>query len=115
MRKKLRITESQLKTVVKLIKENEQFKHILKKITDDLILNYEQVVGTVNNGVEFTQKELVTKKVDGTQLTLGALLNYMSAKYTEVTPEFIKQVITDWYNGVLDGKNYKLSKNVKLG
>lgn len=115
MRKRVIITESQLKNVVRLIKENEQYKQLVRRIADDLILNYEQAIGTVDNGLEFTHKNLVTKKVDGSQATLGGLHNYLSAKYPNVTSEFIKQIITDWYNGILDGKNYQLSKNVKFG
>lgn len=114
MKKKVIITESQLKTIVNRLNENEQAAVITKSIADDLLMNYEPALATVNTGLEYNHKAIITKKVDGDKLSASALFDYMTSKYPKVTDEFIKQVITDWYNGVLDGKNYRLSKTAKF-
>jgi hypothetical protein len=113
MRKKVIITEQQLKTLVTRINENEQVKGIIKTITNDLIMNYEPAVATFHNGLEYENKSIITKKVDGDKMSGAALLDYFTNKYTHVSDEFIEQVIRDWYEGVLDGNNLQLSKNVK--
>lgn len=114
MKKKVIITENQLKNLVKTIKENEQHTVLVKKILTDLKTNYEPAVGSFNDGGEFQHKTLITKKVDGEQISLGALKNYLSNKYLRVNDEFIEQVITDWYNGVLNGDNTQLTRNVNF-
>jgi hypothetical protein len=114
MKKKVIITESQLNKIVSYINETEQVTQITKLIADDLLMNYEPAIGTVNNGLEFEHHFIITKKVDGDRLSAGALFDYMTTKYKNVNDDFIKQVITDWYEGVLDGKNYQLSKPTKF-
>lgn len=113
MKKKVIITEGQLKTIIKRLDENVQVKEIIKTISNDLITNYEPAIATFNNGLEYENKTIITKKVDGDKLSGAALLDYFTSKYTHVSDEFIEQVIRDWYEGVLDGKNLQLSKNVK--
>ena len=114
MKKKVIITESQLKKIVASINENEQHTTLVKRIFSDLKTNYEPALGSFNDGGEYQHKTLITKKVDGEQISLGALKNYLSNKYLKINDEFIEQVITDWYNGVLDGKNFQLTKNVNF-
>lgn len=114
MKKKVIITESQLKKIVGTIKENEQHVTLVKRVYDDLSTNYEPALGSFNDGGEYEHKNLITKKVDGEQISLGALKNYLSNKYLKISDEFIEQVITDWYNGVLDGKNFQLTRNVNF-
>lgn len=114
MKKKVIIKESQLRKLVGFLKENEQHTSFVKKIADDLMTNYEPAVGAFNNGSEFKHKTLITKKVDGEQLSLGALKNYLSDKYLNINDEFIEQVITDWYNGKLNTKDYQLTRNVNF-
>ena len=114
MKKKVIITESQLKAIVNRLNETEQATLIIKTIADDLLMNYEPALATVNTGLEYNRKAIITKKVDGDKLSASALFDYMTSKYPKVTDDFIKQVITDWYNGVLNGKNYMLSKSVKF-
>lgn len=114
MSKKVIITESQLNKIVSFLNETEQVTLITKQITDDLILNYEPAIATVKIGTSFEYQHIITKKVDGDKLSASALYDYMTTKYTNVNDEFVKQIITDWYNGVLDGNNYRLSKPVKF-
>lgn len=114
MKKKVIITESQLKTIVKRLNENEQATMIVKAIADDLLMNYEPALATVNDGLEYNHKAIITKKVDGDKLSASALFDYLTTKYPKVTDEFIQQIITDWYNGVLNGTNYNLSKTTKF-
>lgn len=114
MKKKVFITESQLKKVVKTINENNQMEIIVRQISNDLIMNYEPAIATYNDGVEFNNDFIVTKKVDGDKLSVGALKDYLTTKYPNVTETFIEQVIKDWYDGILNGKNYQLSKNIKF-
>lgn len=114
MKKKVIITESQLNKIVQTINESEQVKLVVKNIADFLLKNYEPALATVNNGLEYTRKSIITKKVDGDKLSAAALFDYLGNKFPQVSDEFLQQVITDWYNGVLDGKNYRLSKNIKF-
>ena len=114
MKKKVIITESQLKKIVHVIEENEQHAQLVRNIFNDLQTNYEPAVGSFNDGAEFKHQTLISKKTDGSQMSMGALRNYLADRYRKVNNDFIEQVITDWYNGVLDGKNYQLTRNVNF-
>jgi hypothetical protein len=114
MNRKVIITESQLAKLVGVLQENEAHDQLVRSIYNDLATNYEPAVGSFNDGSEFEHQTMVTKKADGSQLSMGALRNYLADKFLNVNNEFIEQVITDWYNGVLDGKNYQLTRNVNF-
>ena len=72
MNKKVIITERQLSQIVRVLKENEQHSILVKRIANDLIMNYEPALGSFNDGGEYEHKNLITKKVDGVQISLGA-------------------------------------------
>ena len=95
------------------ITEANDFELLVKKIVDDLNLNYEPIVGTYRKGGEYFEKPIVKIKADGQTTTPKELLDYLKFKNKSVSDKFIKQIILDWANGDIDG--YSLSKNVSLG
>jgi hypothetical protein len=110
--KRIIINEKQKKVIVAYISESNNYDRILKSIVEDLDLNYEQAVGVNEIGNEFYNTPMIGKKVDGSNITPKALLDYFKHKY-DVGRTFLKQVITDWYEGNFK-KNNSLSKNVPL-
>ena len=86
---------------------------MIKKVVDDLNLNYEPVVCTYRKGGEYFEKPVVKIKADNDQITPKELLEYLKYKYKTLGEAFLKQIILDWVNG--DIKDYSLSKNVSMG
>ena len=111
--KRIIITEKQKETLAKFeLNEANDYEVIVKKVVDDLNLNYEPVVGTYREGGEYFEKPIVKIKADGSTTTPKELLDYLQFKNKGVGVKLLKQIILDWVNG--DIKNYKLSKNVGL-
>ena len=111
--KKIKITETQSKMLAKLeINEASDHELMVKKIVDDLNLNYEPIVGTYRKGGEYFEKPIVKIKADGETTTPKELLTYLKFKNKSLSEKFIRQVLLDWVNGDIDG--YSLSKNVSL-
>jgi len=111
--KKIKITETQSKMLAKLeINEANDHELMVKKIVDDLNLNYEPIVGTYRKGGEYFEKPIVKVKADGETTTPKELLDYLKFKNKSVSDKFIRQVLLDWINGDIDG--YSLSKNVSF-
>lgn len=110
--KRIIINEKQKKVIVDYINESHNYDRVLKRIIEDLDLNYEPAVGVNEIGNEFYNTIMIGKKVDGSNITPKALLEYFKSKY-DVGSKFLKQVISDWYHGKIN-KNGSLSKNVPL-
>lgn len=94
-----------------IVESNAQ-ETLIKRIVDDLNTNYEPTKGTYKKGGEYFEEPMISNKVSDEMVTAKALLDYMCYKY-KVNDEFIKQVISDWYNGSISD-SYTLSKNVAL-
>jgi hypothetical protein len=114
MGRRILITEQQLTNLVSYINESEEYNHLLKRIYNDLKMNYEPAVASVSDGIEYSLQSLVSKKVDGEKATLESVKNYLCAKNIDLNPEFVGQVIYDWYYGNINDKNLQLSRNVKF-
>jgi hypothetical protein len=95
------------------LNESSDHELMVKKVVDDLNLNYEPVVGTYRTGGEYFEKPIIKIKADGEKITPQRLLDYLQYKNPSLGDEFLKQVILDWVNGDLD--EYSLSKNVRMG
>ena len=111
--KKIVITERQREILAKFeLNEANDYELIIKKIVDDLNLNYEPVVGTYRQGGEYFEKPIVKIKADGQTTTPKELLDYLKFKNKSAGEKLLRQILLDWVNGNLD--DYKLSKNVGL-
>lgn len=113
MARKVIISERQLELITNHILESGGHESIVKRIGEDLKLNYEPTKGTYKKGGEFFEQAMVTNKVNGEMMTVKSLFDYMKYKY-KLGDDFLKQVIDDWYNGRLQD-SYNLSKNVSIG
>ena len=100
--------------MLKSFELNESTDHelMVKKVVDDLNLNYEPVVGTYRQGGEYFEKPIVNVKADGDKITPKGLLDYLKFKNPTLGDKFLKQIILDWVNGDLNG--YSLSKNIGI-
>ena len=111
--KKIKITERQKKVLAKFeLNESSDYDMIVKKIIDDVNLNYEPIVGTYRKGGEYFEKPVIKVKADGEIISPKDLLEYLKFKNKNVGLNLLKQIILDWING--DIKEYSLSKNVGL-
>ena len=111
--KRIVITERQKEILAKFeLNEANDYELIVKKIVDDLNLNYEPIVGTYRKGGEYLEKPIVKIKADGETTSPKDLLDYLSFKNKSVGDKMLRQIIKDWVNG--DIENYTLSKNVGL-
>ena len=112
--KRIKITEAQGKMLAKLeINEASDYQLLVKKVVDDLNLNYEPIVGTYRKGGEYFEKPIVKIKADGQTTTPKELLDYLKFKHKSLGDKFLRQIILDWVNGKIDD-DYSLSKNVSL-
>lgn len=109
MKKKLILTESQLKMLTKVITENGYSKKV-GEVHDYLKNNYEATVGIQKEGGEYFNKGMVLNKVDGEMITPKSLFDHIKYKFP-YNPEFLEQVIRDWYDNKIDSKKI-LSRNV---
>ncbi len=114
MIKKIKITERQKEVLANFERLSESSDHelIIKKIVDDLNLNYEPSIGTYRDGGEYYEKPIIKIKADGEVIRPKDLFAYMQFKNKAIGGEFLKQVILDWLNGDLN--EYSLTKNVKV-
>ena len=112
--KKIIITEKQKDLLVKFeLNEASDYDMLVKKIVDDINLNYEPVIGTYRKGGEYFEKPIVNIKADGSTITPKELFKYVQFKNKNMSGKLIRQIILDWVNGnIKDG--YKLSKNISL-
>ncbi len=111
MKKKLKITESQLERLKLNIQEGEISTKIVERIKKDLDMNYEPTLGVMREGGEYSEKPMVKIKIDGETITPKALYEYLKFKY-KMGDEFLKQLIKDWMFGKIEDN--RLTKNVPL-
>jgi hypothetical protein len=112
MKKKIKITETQLTRLKAILNENNTHSRIVKKMKEELDSNYEPVEKFVREGGEYYEKPMIKVKADEEVISPKALFEYLKYKY-KVNEEFIKQVISDWVHGTISD-DYSLSKNVAL-
>jgi len=109
---KLRITETQSNRLEKKLLESNSYTSMVKTLKKELDNNYQPTDNFIRKDGEYTNKRMISIKIDGELITPEALLNYLHSKYN-VNKDFIKQTIIDWINGDIDD-NYMLTKNVTL-
>jgi hypothetical protein len=112
MKKKLIITESQLKRLKNVLMENNAYQNLVKKIKEELDNNYEISEKFVKEGGDYSSKIMFTIKIDGELITAKKLFEYLKPKYN-ASDEFIQQVIRDWHDGKITD-DYFLSKNTSI-
>ncbi len=111
MKKKLIITESQLKRLKSYIVENAHALAV-KQLKTELDMNYAPVNNFVKEGGEYSEIPMIQIKLDEEQITHESLYKYLGSKHN-FNKDFIKQVINDWvFSKITD--DYQLSKNVPL-
>lgn len=110
MKRKLIITESQLRTITKLLSESTDHSIIVKTIENDLNKNYRKAIETYRDGNEYKQRKVFEIIIDGQLISPGNLLEYFKLKYPSYGVGFLKQVIKDWCDGKIN--NGMLSKNI---
>jgi hypothetical protein len=112
MAKKVIISEKQLGVLAKHIQESDRHQILVKRIVDDLNLNYEPTSGTYKKGGEYYDEQMVQNKVNKEMMTPKSLFDYMQYKY-ELGDKFLQQIINDWFKGNMTGQT-SLSKNVPV-
>tara|TARA_R110000796_G_scaffold61077_2_gene141366 strand:+ start:13042 stop:13383 length:342 start_codon:yes stop_codon:yes gene_type:complete len=111
MKKKLVITESQLKMLTNILLEDTDYSVIVKTIEEDLNKNYRRAVEVYRDGNEYKKRKVFEIIFDGNLISGEDLLKYFKLKYNHGS-EFIKQVINDWDKDLIN--NGMLSKNIGL-
>ena len=111
--KRIVITERQREVLANFeLNETNDHEILVKKVVDDLNLNYEPIVGTYREGGEYFEKPIVKIKADGQTTTPKELLDYLKYKNKSIGEKMLKQIVLDWVNG--DIKDYTLTKNVRM-
>lgn len=112
MKKRLIITEGQLKTITEFLVESSSYSIVVKEIEKDLNSNYRKAIETYREGNEYKQRQVFEITIDGQLISPENLLEYFKLKYPSYGVKFLKQVIQDWCDGnINDGM---LSKNIGL-
>ena len=111
MKRKLIITESQLKSLAEFLTEDTDYSHIVKMIETDLNKNYRKAIETYRDGNEYKQRKVFEILFDGNLISPEKLLEYFKLKYPYGVG-FLKQVIQDWCDGKIN--NGFLSKNIGI-
>ena len=112
MKKKVIITESQLVRLKRAINESEVHSRMVKRMKEELDMNYAPVEKFVREGGEYFEKPMIMIKADEEVITPKALYEYMKSKY-KTSDDFTKQVIRDWVDGKITD-DFRLSKNIPL-
>jgi len=111
MKKKIIITEGQFNRLKQNLNESAH-SHMVKRMKEDLDMNYEAVQKFVREGGEYYETPMIEVKADGEVISPKSLYEYMKYKYN-MGEEFTKQVIKDWvFGNITDG--YQLTKNVAM-
>lgn len=105
--KTIRITSRQ----AEIIKEAMARDTVVKKLSTELDSVYEPVQKYVRAGVDYKNGVMVKNKIDGQEISLAALRDYLSDKHG-LDGKFVEQVIRDWVFG--DIKDGMLSSNIPL-
>jgi hypothetical protein len=112
MKKKLKITESQLTRLKALLVESSKTALMVEKMKKDLDSNYTISNQFMKEGGEYKDAPMIKINVDGELISPKDLYDTMQYKYKN-SREFTEQVIRDWFDGKIT-KNHMLSKNVSL-
>jgi hypothetical protein len=112
MSKKLIITENQMRSLVTYLNESDVYTEVVKRIVDDLNLNYEPAVVTERRGGEYHELPAFRIKADDTLTNGKHLLYYLKRKHEGVGKKFLSLLIRDWVDGKIE--NYRLSKNIGM-
>lgn len=112
MKKKLIITENQLKRITNFITEDTDHSVIVKQIEEDLNKNYRKVIETYREGNEYKKRRSFEIIFDGKIISPKNLLEYFKLKYPAYGVNFLKQVIKDWCDNKI--KNGMLSINIGI-
>jgi thioredoxin 1 len=112
MKKKLKITESQLLRLKLNLSENNAHSNIVKQMKEELDKNYQPIDKFVREGGEYSEKPMIQIKADEEVITPKSLYEYLKMKY-KMGREFTEQVIKDWMYGKITD-DFRLSKNVAL-
>ena len=112
LKTKLIITEEQLVSIARLIKEDADTK-IVKQVADYLSAYYEPSFVTQEESGAYDNTAMILNKVDDSHVTPKNLLRHLMIKFN-LSPEFLAQVIRDWYDGNLDNGGFVLSQNVSV-
>ena len=114
MKKKLIISETQLKKIANYIAENTRYKEMVETIVSDLEKNYKKAIETYEDVVsgDYQQRKVFEIKVSGELIDPLALSEYIQKKY-KVGKEFSQQILDDWCSGSIN--NGLLSKDVNIG
>lgn len=112
MKKKLIITESQLERMKTALNESVVHSNMVKKMKEDLDMNYQPVERFVREGGEYSSKPMIMVKADEEVITPKDLYEYLKYKYKMGEP-FTQQVIRDWVDGKITD-DFRLSKNIPL-
>ena len=91
MKKKLVITESQLKMLTNILLEDTDYSVIVKTIEEDLNKNYRRAVEVYRDGNEYKKRKVFEIIFDGNLISGEDLLKYFKLKYNHGS-EFIKQL-----------------------
>ena len=92
------LNESVMETAVKRV----------KSYLDD---NYEPTEDTFEVGGSFVKKKLIIKLNSDERITLAELFSYLKQEFSDLTPEFIKEVIIEWGAKTIKSNNL-LNKNI---
>ncbi len=112
MKKKLIITERQLERMKIALNESVVHSTMVKKMKEDLDMNYQPVEKFVREGGEYSNKPMIMVKADEEVITPKDLYEYLKYKY-KMGESFTQQVIRDWVDGKITD-NFTLSKNIAL-
>ena len=110
-RTKLIITESQLHTITKIIKEGDvNNRSIVKQVVGYLKKYYTPANGMYKNNGEYHNTPIFKNTIDEEEVLPENLLRHLSEKFP-YKPEFLQQIIKDYYDGKITSE-YGLSKNL---
>ena len=113
MKKKIIITENQLKVITNLLAEDTDHSTIVKDIVKHLSTNYKKAIETYRDGNEYNQKKVFEIIADGQLISGEDLLKYFKLRYNHGVG-FLMQVINDWCDGYPGLEKGMLSKNISL-
>lgn len=103
-----------VKIYSELIKESQGA--VIEKLVGFLNGSYEPKMGITRDETlgEYNTEPAIMNKIDGKVMARPQLLDYIHAKFHEVSKEFIDQVLTDWAAGKYKNGDFHLSKNIPM-
>ena len=110
MSKKIIITEEQLAIIAKVINEDAVHASLVKQVGDYLKKYYKPSFGTFKDKGVYDNEPMIQNKIDDELITPKNLLRHLIEKF-KLDPDFLAQIIRDWYDGKIDSK-YLLSQNI---